>query len=145
MSELSPKIGQTVRTKDGRQGVVRYKGKIQVAVGDWLGLELPDASGKNDGSAKGERYFSCPPGHGIFVRKESVILVVPEPRQTGGPLTPNPNNATHDTKAPAAAQRDRPSSGAGLTADVARKRQSLMSAASARPPSTRLSVRVSKF
>ncbi|RMZ85019.1 hypothetical protein DV738_g273, partial [Chaetothyriales sp. CBS 135597] len=110
--------GQTVQTKDGRQGIVRYIGTLQIASGDWVGLELPDNSGKNDGSVKGERYFTCPPGHGIFVRKESVVQIARKesvaPRESavrpvnGGPVRPRPSTVN--------------------PAD-ARKRQSLMSAA----------------
>ncbi|OQV02696.1 CAP-Gly domain-containing protein [Cladophialophora immunda] len=71
MADLNVKVGQRVETQDGKQGTVRYIGHIHVASGEWLGLELADDTGKNDGSVKGERYFNCAPGHGIFVRKES--------------------------------------------------------------------------
>ena len=30
-------------------------------------MELPTASGRNDGSVRGTRYFRCPPQHGLFV------------------------------------------------------------------------------
>ena len=33
--------------------------------GAWVGLELDEAQGKNDGVVRGYRYFSCPPNHGF--------------------------------------------------------------------------------
>ena len=33
--------------------------------GAWVGLELDDAQGKNDGVVRGYRYFCCPPNHGF--------------------------------------------------------------------------------
>lgn len=39
-------------------------------------MELSEPTGKNDGSVKGVRYFSCKANHGIFV-KENTVSVVP--------------------------------------------------------------------
>lgn len=36
--------------------------------GFWVGVEYDEPIGRNDGSAKGIRYFACPAGHGGFVR-----------------------------------------------------------------------------
>ncbi|GKT49924.1 dynactin, isoform [Colletotrichum spaethianum] len=62
MSDLA--VGQTVRLPDGRSGIVRFVGNTHFASGDWVGVELEDDSGKNDGSVQGERYFDCSMGHG---------------------------------------------------------------------------------
>ena len=133
MADLNPKVGQTVQTQDGRQGIVRYSGPLKVAQGDWFGLELADDSGKNDGAVKGERYFQCAPQHGIFVRKESVVKIVKQ-----AATTPRPNGATSTTNGPAT----RPRASGVMPPDVARKRQSLMSAGSGSAPGSRLSIRV---
>ena len=37
-----------------------------------IGVELDEATGKNDGEAKGKRYFECAPLHGVFVRPTKV-------------------------------------------------------------------------
>lgn len=130
---MDVKIGQTVESKDGKQGVVRYVGPLEAAPeGTWVGIELPDRSGKNDGSVKGVRYFNCEPLRGLFIRKESVVRIVKQattaPRASGAAVTNG------------GAVKPRTST-VGIGADAARKRQSLMSTGSSTPGS-RLSVRV---
>lgn len=136
MASLNPKIGDIAQTHDGRQGTVRYVGPLKIAAGEWLGLELPDNSGKNDGSVKGERYFTCQPGFGIFVRKESIIEVIAQRAS----LTASKVNSS--TTAPSTGLQPRPRPTSGITADAARKRQSLMSAGSGGAAGSRLSTRV---
>src|SRR5438552_79894 len=73
MDEL--KVGQTVELSDGRVGIVRYVGQPHFAPGDWVGVELEDDSGKNDGSVQGERYFDCPMGRGMFLRPAAIAII----------------------------------------------------------------------
>ncbi|KAF1997737.1 hypothetical protein P154DRAFT_496497 [Amniculicola lignicola CBS 123094] len=49
------RVGQTIETTDGRQGLVKYVGEIHVAPDEFLGIELSSPTGKNDGSVQGER------------------------------------------------------------------------------------------
>ena len=92
-------------------------------------------SGKNDGSVKGERYFECKPGHGIFVRQESVVKIIKQ-----ATASTRPNGATSAKNG--AAVKPRPSS--GTTPDAARRRQSLMGGGSATTAGPRLLARVSQ-
>ena len=52
----------------------RYYGQLEFAGGVWCGIELDEASGRNNGSARGIRYFSCEQDHGIFVQLSRVEL-----------------------------------------------------------------------
>lgn len=59
-------------TKAGleRIGTIKYVGKIP-EINDkdtWVGVELDEPLGKNDGSIKGKRYFTCGNKYGSFVR-----------------------------------------------------------------------------
>jgi hypothetical protein len=58
-------------------GFVRYFGLIEGVKGQWVGIELDEAVGKNDGSVKGRYYFRCSPKRGIFARTHQVILTIP--------------------------------------------------------------------
>lgn len=68
-------LGQTVRMKDGRTGLVRFFGQTQFALGDWVGVELDEPTGKNDGTLNDVFYFDCKPAHGIFSKPENVTIL----------------------------------------------------------------------
>tara|TARA_R110002003_G_scaffold41_8_gene2868 strand:- start:2743 stop:6174 length:3432 start_codon:yes stop_codon:yes gene_type:complete len=110
------KIGQTVETAQQQQGLVKYVGPIHVADGNWLGIELPTATGKNDGSVRGERYFTCPVGHGLFVKDTNIVRVVSQPvtkpPPKPAPLVPSASSskAPSSSKPAPATARPRPSS-----------------------------------
>lgn len=40
----------------------------------WLGVELDEPIGKNDGSVDGHRYFTCPPSRGMFVQPSRIEI-----------------------------------------------------------------------
>ncbi|KAF0976231.1 hypothetical protein FDP41_004906 [Naegleria fowleri] len=69
-------------TKDSRcelndsklRGQVKFVGKVQFAKGYWVGIQLDEPMGTNDGSANNKRYFTCPPKHGIFIRPDMVTI-----------------------------------------------------------------------
>ncbi|KAI9737210.1 MAG: hypothetical protein M1818_005742 [Claussenomyces sp. TS43310] len=68
-------LGQTVELADGRIAAIRFLGQPHFAAGDWVGVELEDESGKNDGSVQGERYFDCKMGKGMFLRPAAVTVI----------------------------------------------------------------------
>ena len=41
--------------------------------GLWLGVELVDPVGKNNGSLEGTQYFSCINNHGLFVKPNNAF------------------------------------------------------------------------
>ncbi|XP_074656043.1 kinesin-like protein KIF13A isoform X2 [Tubulanus polymorphus] len=72
-------VGESVlvTSSDGgpmKTGVVKFLGMTEFAAGQWVGLELDQREGKNDGSVKGVRYFKCRSRHGIFVRHDKLIM-----------------------------------------------------------------------
>jgi len=67
-------LGCRVRTKAGDVGTTRYVGPIDGREGIWIGIELDQPNGINDGSANGIRYFSCPERHGLFTREANLTL-----------------------------------------------------------------------
>lgn len=50
---------------------VRFKGRAEFAAGTWLGLELCEAAGRNDGTVSGVDYFDCRADHGLFLKNHS--------------------------------------------------------------------------
>lgn len=47
----------------------------EFASGKWVGVELDEAKGKNNGSVQGKSYFKCADEHGIFVRQSQLAVV----------------------------------------------------------------------
>ncbi|RDA85336.1 hypothetical protein CP532_1246, partial [Ophiocordyceps camponoti-leonardi (nom. inval.)] len=83
------KPGQTVQLNDGRRATVRFVGQTSFQVGEWVGVELEEKTGKNDGSVQGERYFDCPMGYGMFV-KPMMATIVAQPVPSAAALASKP-------------------------------------------------------
>ena len=54
------------------RGTIRFIGQTLFATGIWIGVELVEDVGKNNGTVQGQFYFHCPPNRGLFVREENV-------------------------------------------------------------------------
>ncbi|BGP28114.1 hypothetical protein JCM10295v2_007101 [Rhodotorula toruloides] len=67
-------LGTRVQVSAG-VGNVQFVGQTAFAAGKWVGIELDGPGGKNDGSVGETRYFSCTPGHGVFVRPSMVTML----------------------------------------------------------------------
>ena len=70
-TEKSLKVGEHV-IYNGKTGIVRFVGTTEFKEGVWVGIELHEASGKNDGSVLGKYYFNCPPKFGLFAMPHKV-------------------------------------------------------------------------
>ena len=55
-----------------RKGEVKFVGKTEFQQGYWVGIQLDEPHGKNNGSVQGIKYFECPEKYGIFVRPTSI-------------------------------------------------------------------------
>ncbi|KAE8355271.1 dynein associated protein-domain-containing protein [Aspergillus coremiiformis] len=93
MDDLIP--GHVVTLTDGRQATVRFVGTTHFAAGDWIGIELDDPTGKNDGAIQGERYFDCEFGFGMFVRPTAIATVIGPPAREAKVVTKGTTNALH--------------------------------------------------
>eukprot|EP00485_Elphidium_margaritaceum_P005761 CAMPEP_0202689130 /NCGR_PEP_ID=MMETSP1385-20130828/4471_1 /ASSEMBLY_ACC=CAM_ASM_000861 /TAXON_ID=933848 /ORGANISM="Elphidium margaritaceum" /LENGTH=1090 /DNA_ID=CAMNT_0049344223 /DNA_START=33 /DNA_END=3305 /DNA_ORIENTATION=+ len=78
-------MGDTVKLTKGRLGLVRFIGKTQFGLGEWIGIELYNELMKtrHNGAVIGKRYFRCPANRGVFVRraliKENVAVLDIQP------------------------------------------------------------------
>jgi dynactin 1 len=69
-----PVIGSIVEVPVGR-GLVRFYGATSFSSGKWVGIELGEPVGKNDGTVQGVKYFTCKPNHGMFIRPSQVTII----------------------------------------------------------------------
>ncbi|XP_056127094.1 CAP-Gly domain-containing linker protein 3 isoform X2 [Rhinichthys klamathensis goyatoka] len=90
LSSLGLKLGDRVVLDDTKTGTLRFCGTTEFASGQWVGIELDETEGKNDGSVGGIRYFICSPKQGIFapVSKISKALEQTPSSVTSTPKTP---------------------------------------------------------
>jgi hypothetical protein len=66
----------TTNSVMNKRGHVRFIGPTKFGTGTWIGVELDQSAGKNDGSVKGVRYFSCVENRGVFVRADKLTQVI---------------------------------------------------------------------
>ena len=134
MATVDFHVGQHVELSDGRPAVVRFVGETAFKEGIWIGVELEDHSGKNDGSVAGTRYFDCEPKQGVFVLPTAVRAAT-IPDRIAMPPPPKPamaNKPRPSTTVAAGSKR------LSATASRATTRQS-MNAASPTPTTRRSS------
>lgn len=91
LTSLGLKLGERVLLDNSKVGTLRFCGPTEFASGLWVGVELDEPEGKNDGSVGGVRYFICPPKLGIFtpVSKISKAEVQTPTSVTSTPRTPH--------------------------------------------------------
>uniref|UniRef100_A0A914Q7K4 CAP-Gly domain-containing protein n=1 Tax=Panagrolaimus davidi TaxID=227884 RepID=A0A914Q7K4_9BILA len=88
------KVGDYVLSKKGK-GTVRYLGPIEAAndaTKIFVGLELDEPNGKNNGTTQGKKYFECAENYGIFVPVETLTIL---PKM----LTKPPNTPVRSNRA----------------------------------------------
>ncbi|CAF3770324.1 unnamed protein product [Rotaria magnacalcarata] len=56
----------------GESGTVAFIGSTKFATGEWIGIILDEAHGKNDGTHGGIRYFETDANRGLFCRRDAV-------------------------------------------------------------------------
>ena len=57
-----------------KRGQIKFIGTTSFAEGVMIGIQLDEPYGKNDGSVKSKRYFSCPEKYGKFLRPSQVTV-----------------------------------------------------------------------
>ncbi|XP_053279648.1 CAP-Gly domain-containing linker protein 3 [Pleuronectes platessa] len=94
LSSIGLKLGERVVLEDMKTGTLRFCGTTEFASGQWVGVELDEPEGKNDGSVGGVRYFICPPKLGIFAPVSKISKALAE--QTLSSVTSTPRTPRMD-------------------------------------------------
>jgi len=80
-----------------KPGVIQFIGETKFAPGEWAGIVLDDASGKNEGSVGGVRYFQCQPKKGVFSRLTRLTREPLDPAQIATLQTQHANHNADST------------------------------------------------
>eukprot|EP01084_Bolivina_argentea_P275176 469200_1 len=72
-------MGDTVKLSKGRIGLVRFIGKTQFGLGEWIGIELYNEliKTRHNGAVLGKRYFRAPAHRGVFIRRQLIRENIP--------------------------------------------------------------------
>uniref|UniRef100_A0A8C7MF96 CAP-Gly domain-containing protein n=1 Tax=Oncorhynchus kisutch TaxID=8019 RepID=A0A8C7MF96_ONCKI len=102
--EMDYQVGEKVWVNGNKPGYVHFLGGTQFAPGQWAGIVLDEAIGKNDGSVAGVQYFQCEDGRGIFTRPSKLTkTAMPEMEANCGQSNPGETGANSPTTAAAGA------------------------------------------
>uniref|UniRef100_UPI00358F0573 CAP-Gly domain-containing linker protein 3 n=1 Tax=Myxine glutinosa TaxID=7769 RepID=UPI00358F0573 len=88
---LGMRLGDRVVLPEDKIGNLRFCGPTAFASGQWAGVELDEAEGKNDGCVGGVQYFNCAPKHGLFAPVSKLQKI----SQGGLSLPTSPANGPH--------------------------------------------------
>lgn len=83
---VTPGTRVRVKQSSGEQvvGVVRFVGTTEFYHGTWVGVELDNAVGKNNGTVMNKTYFTCADHHGVFVQPSAIVSVQAPRKPTEG-------------------------------------------------------------
>ncbi|KAH6656223.1 dynein associated protein-domain-containing protein [Truncatella angustata] len=142
MSAKYFKVGQTIELNNGLQGVIRFVGQTTFRPGiDWIGVELPTANGKNNGTVAGVHYFDCDDEHGMFVQPSAIGAIIKDAPAPAPAPTPASASASAKPKPAAATRTGRPSVGpsrpSSINADPTAARRRSLNAPSPSPVRSR--------
>ncbi|XP_065661494.1 tubulin-folding cofactor B isoform X2 [Hydra vulgaris] len=70
--KINDRCEVSIKNFPKQRGMIMYLGEVKFNKGFWVGVKYDEPLGKHDGSVKGERYFTCPPKYGGFVRPSQV-------------------------------------------------------------------------
>ena len=69
----------TKQGKEGPFGIVSFLGQVApLPAGWWVGVTLDEATGKNNGTVKGEKLWECGENFGTMVRPSALVPEDPE-------------------------------------------------------------------
>jgi tubulin-folding cofactor B len=64
-----------LKTCGKQRGTVKYIGETEFKPDLlWIGIELDEPFGKNNGSVGGKAYFSCSDKYGVFARPDTIEI-----------------------------------------------------------------------
>jgi len=72
-------VGAEIQMGNNRMGIIRYKGPVHDAPGEWFGVELIAPSSNksgNNGVMFSKRYFFAPNGRAVFIQKKQIKKVL---------------------------------------------------------------------
>lgn len=132
-SEENFQVGERVWVNGNKPGYVQFLGETQFAPGQWAGIVLDEAIGKNDGSVAGVRYFQCEALRGIFTRPSKLSRTEGE---ANGTQTAPPSRAASPTPSVGSVASHTPAAKSSLPATTTAKKGSSATPATAATPSS---------
>ena len=83
-------LGDRVILQSDQIGTVKYIGKLNFDALNriFIGIHLDFPVGITDGTIRGQQYFQCPPGHGIFVLPHDISCVTGRKSLSSGVAQP---------------------------------------------------------
>ena len=73
-SQAAPAVGTRV-SWHRNAGTVRFTGPVGGWDGEWVGIELDTAAGRNNGRFRGVQYFQCPSRRGVFAQASQLVAL----------------------------------------------------------------------